>query len=437
MAGRMHKVNERPAPLPAPEQRGTSSTMSCWALIVAAGQGRRLGGAVPKQYLDLAGRPLLAWTLGAFERCAAIDGVVVVVDPQGVARTSSLVERFAIRKAARITAGGTERPDSVQSGLAALPAECTLVAIHDGARPLARPELIGRVVEAAAACGAAIPVLPVPDTVKRGDGDRVEATEDRRQLHLAQTPQVFEVELIRRAYAARRTDEEVPITDDAQLVERLGATVRMVAGDPTNIKVTRPEDLRLAETLLRASGDADEGADLAGEAPPVPRVGTGFDVHRLVPGRPLILGGVAIPHPQGLLGHSDADVLCHAVGDALLGAAALGDLGRHFPSTDPGLEGISSLLLLERIAARLQQAGFTTWNVDATVICEAPRLAPHVEAMRANLARALGIAVARVSVKATTTEGLGTTGRREGIAAQAAVLLLPLPGANNSGSTVV
>jgi 2-C-methyl-D-erythritol 4-phosphate cytidylyltransferase/2-C-methyl-D-erythritol 2,4-cyclodiphosphate synthase len=413
---------------------------SCWALIVAAGQGRRLGGGTPKQYLDLAGRPLLAWTLEAFERCAAVEGVVVVVDPQGVARTSSLVERFGIRKVARVTEGGAERPDSVQRGLEALPAECSLVAIHDGARPLVRPELIARVVEAAAACGAAIPVLPVPDTVKRGDGagHPVTATEDRTQLHLAQTPQVFEVELIRRAYAARQADDATPVTDDAQLVERLGATVRMVAGDPSNIKITLPEDLRLAGELLRAAGDTDERPPaLDREAAPIPRVGTGFDVHRLVPGRPLILGGVAIPHPQGLLGHSDADVLCHAVGDALLGAAALGDLGRHFPPTDPELEGISSLLLLERIATLLQQEGFTPWNVDATVICEAPRLAPHVEAMRANLARALGIAEARVSVKATTTEGLGTTGRREGIAAQAAVLLLPLPGANNCGSTVV
>jgi 2-C-methyl-D-erythritol 4-phosphate cytidylyltransferase/2-C-methyl-D-erythritol 2,4-cyclodiphosphate synthase len=384
--------------------------MSCWGLIVAAGAGRRIGGAVPKQYRELAGRPLLAWTLGAFERAAAIDAVVLTVAADQLERARAVVEEHELTKVLKIVAGGAERSESVCRGLDALEGrDDDLVAIHDGARPLVAPALIERVVAAAARDGAAIPAVPIPDTVKRAEGRTVRATVDRSQLYLAQTPQVFRLELIRRAYAS--TGPGAP-TDDAQVVEELGEPVRLVEGDPENLKVTVAEDLERAATLL-------------GGRVPAPRVavGTGLDVHRLVPGRPLILGGVTVPFPLGLQGHSDADVLAHAVGDALLGAAALGDLGRHFPPGDPDLRGISSMILLERIGEMVREAGLTVGNVDATVVCQAPRLAPHIDAMVANMAAALHVPRGRVSVKATTTEGLGFTGEGDGIAAQAVVLL--------------
>lgn len=383
-----------------------------WGLIVAAGKGRRLGGAQPKPFLPLGGRPLLGWTLEAFQRCSAIDGVQLVVASENLEQARGLVRQLGLGKVRGIVAGGAERPDSVQRGLAALPAECGLVAIHDGARPLVRPSLIERVVAAARESGAAIPALAVRDTVKRAEGGAVAATENRAGLHLAQTPQVFALELIRRAHVEASGLDG--ITDDAQLVERLGHAVSLVPGDPDNLKVTLPEDAALAERLLPGPGAA------------VHRVGTGYDAHRLVAGRRLVLGGVEIDHPLGLLGHSDADVLSHAVGDALLGAAALGDLGRHFPPEEPALRGVSSLLLLERIVAKLRAAGHRPVSVDATLLCQAPRLAPHVAGMRANLARALALDLDRVSVKATTTEGLGFVGRGEGIAAQAVALLAPL-----------
>jgi len=378
-------------------------------MIVAAGSGRRFGGELPKQYQDLSGRPMLAWTLEAFQRCKVIDHIVLVVAPAERDRATALVERFGIDKVRRIEDGGQRRSNSVRRGLSVLPEDCTTVAIHDGARPLVAPESIERVVAAAERSGAAILAVPARDTVKRAQGQSVAATEDRSQLHLAQTPQVFRLRLIQRAYDAAPDQES--ITDDAQLVEQLGEPVTLVPGDPTNLKVTEPGDMDHAAALL----DAGSGSE--------PRVGTGIDAHRLVEGRPLILGGVTIPHPRGLLGHSDADVLAHAICDALLGAAGLGDLGRHFPPSDPELRGISSLVLLTRVAALVREAGHQIGNIDATIVCQQPHLAPHVQTMRENLGGALGIAAARVSVKATTTEGLGFTGEEEGIAAQAVTLL--------------
>lgn len=292
------------------------------------------------------------------------------------------------------------------------------MAVHDGARPLVTPVLIARVVAAAAKHGAAIPALPVGETVKRTNPSSTQVAEtlDRRPLRLAQTPQVFGTELLRRAYAeAAAAAAGGQVTDDAQLVEAAGGVVRLVQGDPDNIKITLPEDLAVAEALLARRQGGSGGGAL--------RVGHGYDVHRLVVGRALVLGGVALKHPLGLLGHSDADVLCHAAGDALLGAAALGDLGQHFPHDDPALRGISSLELLRRISALLHGAGCRLENLDVTVACQRPLLRPHVLAMRENLARALGVEPSQVSVKATTTEGLGFVGREEGIEARAVALV--------------
>ena len=392
------------------------SPLSCTALIVAGGCGSRLGAGRPKQYLPLAGRPLLVWTLEAFERCPEIRDVVLVTADSWREPAAELLRPYPLTKLLRICAGGARRVDSVRAGLAALPDHGELVAIHDGARPLVTPALISRVVQAAAASGAALPLVPVSDTVKQVHQAKVQRTLDRSPLQLAQTPQVFAVELIRRAFARLDPKSAASITDDAQLVELLGAEVQAVPGDPHNFKVTRAEDLRRAHELLhRAQGEPMT-------AIPV-RTGHGYDVHRLVPGRALLLGGVRIEGPVGLLGHSDADVLCHAVGDALLGAAALGDLGQHFPPSDDSYRDISSLLLLEHIVELVASAGLVPGNVDTTVVCQRPRLAPHVPAMRENLARVLGLPQDRVSVKATTTEGLGPAGRGEGIEAHAVVLL--------------
>jgi 2-C-methyl-D-erythritol 4-phosphate cytidylyltransferase/2-C-methyl-D-erythritol 2,4-cyclodiphosphate synthase len=303
-------------------------------------------------------------------------------------------------------AGGAERQDSVAAALAALgPGFAGTVLVHDGARPFASPQLFARVAAAAEEPGwdGAAAALAVRDTLHRPDGGVV----DRTGLWAAQTPQAFPAEVLRRALAAG-----VRATDEAALVTACGGRVRFVPGEPGNLKVTYPEDLALAERLCAAE---DGGL----------RVGYGWDVHRLVPGRALVLGGVAIPSERGLLGHSDADVLCHAVMDACLGAAALGDIGTHFPPDDPRFAGADSLQLLRRVAALVAEAGWAVGNVDATVIAEAPRLAPHVPAMRAALAGALGVAPATVSVKATTAEGLGALGAGEGIAAHATASLRP------------
>ncbi len=392
--------------------------MRCTAIIVAGGKGRRFNQSRAKQYLNLAGRPLLLWPLEAFQRCDAVDHVVVVVGTGLVLPVTVLLRPFAMTKVHRICPGGETRSESVRAGLAQLPEGTELVAIHDAARPLVTPELIERVVQEAAVHGAALPVVPVPDTVKKvGDGV-VQGTVDRGPLRLAQTPQTFSLDLIRRAHEAA-DKHPGPITDDAQLVELLGHPVRAVEGDPDNFKVTVEADLLRAEDLLRAADDQPATEE---ETMSATRVGFGYDAHRLVEGRELVLGGVTVDWERGLLGHSDADVLCHAVGDALLGAAALGDLGAHFPPEDPQYEGASSLDLLEQIHAKVADAGLVVGNVDATLVCQRPKLRPHVEAMRQNIARALGVDVGQVSVKATTTEGLGFTGREEGIAAHAVVL---------------
>lgn len=420
-------------------------TRSASGLIVAAGAGRRFGtGGAPKQLRLLRGRPLLMWTLDAFQRCAAIDALVLVVPASQRDQVEALLARDggALAKLAAICDGGAQRYDSVQRGLEALPAEASLVAVHDGARPLVTPQLIARAVAAAAIHGAAIPALPARETVKRAGGeggDEVVETLDRRPLRLVQTPQVYAVELLRRAYAAWRpgttgapATPDGPVTDDAQLVERLGAPVRLVEGDPDNIKVTVPADLGRAEALLARRL---EGA--AAQATVRTRIGHGYDLHRLVAGRPLVLGGVQLDHPAGLglLGHSDADVVCHAAGDAILGAAALGDLGLHFPPDDPSLAGISSLELLRRIAALVREAGYRPVNLDLTVVCQRPRLRPHVEPMRRQLAAALGVSPSQISVKATTTEELGPVGREEAIAAHAVALLQATGGSAETEET--
>jgi 2-C-methyl-D-erythritol 4-phosphate cytidylyltransferase/2-C-methyl-D-erythritol 2,4-cyclodiphosphate synthase len=371
------------------------------AILAAGGAGARAG--VAKQWIVLGGETVLRRSARLLAACPAVDEVVVVVPPGEEGR--GLAEVEGLGKPARAGAGGAARADSVRNGLAAVEG-AAVVLVHDAARPFATAGLAGRVAEGAASDGAALAAVPVTDTVKRAAGPRVAETLDRRTLWLAQTPQGFRRELLLRAYASAG-EGAADATDECALVEAIGAPVTLVPGEPGNFKITGPEDVERARAALEA---------------PV-AMGVGYDTHRFAAGRRLVLGGVEF-EGDGLLGHSDADVCAHAIGDAILGAAGLGDLGRHFPDTDPRWKGVSSLLLLAEIARRAAERGWRVGNCDVTLAARRPRIAPRAEEMRARLAGALGVTAAQVNVKATTGEGMGFVGREEGIAAHAVALLL-------------
>jgi len=391
------------------------------AVVPAAGRGERLGGDTAKPFVMLCGRPLLQYALTALEQVPQIETVAVVVAVDAVPRAREIVRRTRLRNVTIVT-GGPDRQASVKRGLDALPPGPDLVLVHDGARPLLSPALASAVLSAAERDGAATAALPVSETVKRGEDGWVRETLDRGSLHRIQTPQAFKRALLLRAHDAAM-QEGFRGTDDAMLVERLGERVRLVAGDPSNLKVTVPEDLALAEALL-ARKDALTRP---------PRVGIGFDAHRFGPGGRLVLGGVEIPFTRGLLGHSDADVVVHAVMDALLGAAGCGDIGRHFPPTDSAYRGARSLDLLARVCDLLAGQGWRPAYVDVVVMAEAPHLTPHVSRMQAAMSPVLGLATGSINIKATTLEGMGPIGREEGIAAQAVATLEAVPVCANGG----
>jgi 2-C-methyl-D-erythritol 4-phosphate cytidylyltransferase/2-C-methyl-D-erythritol 2,4-cyclodiphosphate synthase len=376
------------------------------AIIAAGGRGERLGAGQPKQFLSIAGQTILERSVRAFLTHAAVDDLVVALPADLAGAPPAYLTGTA--KPLRVVAGGARRQDSVAAAFRAVPARTDVIVVHDAARPFASADLIARTIAAAAESGAALAAVAARDTVKQVDGSVVRATLDRRTIFLAQTPQAFRRQVLSDALALSGD-----ATDEASLAEQAGHTVRIVEGEAANIKITTAEDLVMAEAINRAGG-APAAAT---------RVGTGYDLHRLVEGRLLILGGVTIPFDRGLAGYSDADAVCHAVTDAILGAAAAGDIGRHFPNTDPQWQGASSIDLLRRAAAVVRGMGLAVGNVDATVIAERPKLAPHVDAMRANLAEALGVSADRVSVKGKTNEGVGELGRGEAIAAHAVALL--------------
>ena len=379
--------------------------MSVGVIIVAAGRGTRVGSAVPKQLLDLGGRSILRRSVDAFDRHPTVDQLVVVLPAELVGEAPALVG--TTDRPCRFVAGGERRQDSVRLGMQALADTIDLVLVHDAARPFAGPELIDRVIAAADAAGAAIPALAARDTVKRVDPDRhtVTATLPREEIWLAQTPQGFRRDVL--ATAVALGDTGVEGTDEAMLAERSGHAVTVVPGDARNVKITTAEDLAAARETFASSL----------------RVGTGFDLHRLVPGRPLVLAGVTLPSDRGPLGHSDGDVLCHSLIDAMLGASGLGDIGRHFPDSDPQWRGAPGLDLLARACGILRAAGFSVTNVDATVVLEQPKVAPHLDDIRTRLAGVIGLALDRVSVKAKTSEGVDAVGRGEAIAAHATALV--------------
>ncbi|MEX2455338.1 MAG: bifunctional 2-C-methyl-D-erythritol 4-phosphate cytidylyltransferase/2-C-methyl-D-erythritol 2,4-cyclodiphosphate synthase [Rhodospirillaceae bacterium] len=382
----------------------------CVALILAGGSGTRLGAEIPKQYLGLAGKPVLRRTVEAFLAHPSVDSVQVVIGPSD---ESLYEEATGGLDLPRPVVGGATRQESGRLGLEHLSANPPeFVLIHDAARPFVDAGTIDRVIAALATGPAALPGVPVADTLKRAAGEplRVGDTVDRDGLWRAQTPQGFRYGAILAAHRAAAGDA---LTDDAAVAEHAGLAIALVPGNEDNFKITTRDDLARAERMTgNAMGDF--------------RTGNGFDVHAFGEGDHVVLCGVRIDHGSGLEGHSDADVAMHAVTDALLGAIAEGDIGSHFPPSDPKWRGAASRLFLEHAGRLVAGRGGAISNVDVTVVCEAPRIGPHRDAMRASLAAILGIDVGRVGVKATTTEKLGFTGRREGIAAQAtATVRLP------------
>jgi 2-C-methyl-D-erythritol 4-phosphate cytidylyltransferase/2-C-methyl-D-erythritol 2,4-cyclodiphosphate synthase len=360
----------------------------------------------PKQFLDVGGRTLLARSVALFDAHPRIDALVVVLPPEAVERGGTLVGK-TLRRCV-FAAGGALRQDSVANGLAAMPAGIDVVLVHDAARPFASAALIDRVLDGVTAAGAAIPAIPARDTVKRMDPatGRVAATIPREEIWLAQTPQGFRRDVLRSALALRASGAVG--TDEAMLAEQAGYPVAIVNGEETNVKITTPEDLEAARRRL-------EGPGL--------RAGTGYDLHRLSEGRPLTLAGICIDPDRGPVGHSDGDVVSHAVVDAMFGAAAAGDIGRHFPNTDAAWKDAPGLDLIGRARAILHDRGFAVTNVDVTVVLERPKLSPRIDEIALALAGALGLPRDAVSVKAKTNEGVDAVGRGEAIAAHAVALV--------------
>jgi 2-C-methyl-D-erythritol 4-phosphate cytidylyltransferase/2-C-methyl-D-erythritol 2,4-cyclodiphosphate synthase len=378
------------------------------AIIAAGGRGVRFGGARPKQLLPLGGIPVLQRSVDAFIRHERITDIIVAL-PADLAEAPPSYVRDAA-KPLTVVDGGDRRQDSVARAFARVPLSADIVLVHDAARPLVSSGLISRTIDAAVEHGAAIAALQATDTVKRANDRRIIVdTIPRTEVFLAQTPQAFRTAVLREALA---TASGVDATDEAALVERLGRPVVLVDGEASNVKITGPDDLAFAEALVRPAAAAS-----------LVRIGNGYDLHRLVAGRPLILGGVTIPFEKGLAGHSDADAVCHAVTDAILGAVSAGDIGRHFPDTDAAWKDADSLHLLARACDVARARGFSVSNVDVVVIAERPKMSPHADAMRANLARVLRIGIDQVSVKGKTNEGIGPTGTGEAIAVHAVALV--------------
>ena len=384
-------------------------------IIAAAGQGKRMGSPINKVLLPLAGKSVLAHTVQAACQVAAVTSIIVTAATEELETISKLLASLNLSVPWQVVLGGSERQYSIANALKVVAAAAEIVVVHDGARPLAETSLFNHVIAVAREARAAITAVPVKDTIKIADSSGwVTSTPDRHTLWSVQTPQAFERELLVAAYE-QAMQEDYLATDDAALVERLGTKVKVVPGNYQNIKITTPEDLQFAETVL---GGRQEARIMI-------RAGIGYDVHRLVSERKLILGGVEIPYMLGLDGHSDADVLLHAIKDALLGAAALGDIGRHFPDTDGRYKGISSLKLLAEVRQILSRNGYIVNNIDATIVAQKPKLAAYITQMNINIAEALGVASSQINVKATTTEGLGFAGQGEGIAAYATATIIP------------
>jgi len=413
----------------------TLTSRRVWAIVPAAGRGARFESALidyPKQYAPLLGATVLEWSLSALLREPRVAGIVVALAPDD-RRWPAIAQALNSAKV-RTTVGGTSRHDSVMNGLESLAGEAAAddwILVHDAARPCLTSADLSALIDAVQMTGpasadvnGALLAAPVVDTVKRERGSIAVATVDREGLWRALTPQVFGFAQLKQALddAARAG---IAVTDEAQAMERLGLPAKLVRGSPFNIKVTRAEDLSMAESILRGT-----------ESSPITqmRIGQGFDVHAFGDGDHVVLGGVRIEYPRGIVAHSDGDVVIHAVCDAVLGALGEGDIGQHFPDSDPRLRGTDSRIFLRTVTALMRKAGFSLVNADITVMAEAPRIAKHRGSMAANLAADLGVPANRVNIKGTTTERLGFVGRGEGLAASATVLLESAPPGVSAGS---
>ncbi len=382
------------------------------AIIAAGGRGARLGRAVPKQLVEIGGRSILQRSIDAFEAGGRVGEIIVAAPREWVADAPKYARGG--RTPLRLVAGGDRRQDSVANAFDTVSRETDVVVVHDAARPFVSDRLIARTIDAASTTGAAIAALAASDTVKQAAGPAdqrvVTGTLDRDAIFLAQTPQAFTYRVLEDAIALGRAGRVA--TDEAELAEAAGHSVRLVEGDPTNIKVTTPQDLAYARRLVE--GDS---------SPTLLRVGVGYDLHTLVKGRPLMLGGVMIPYEMGLAGHSDADAVYHAITDAVLGAIGAGDIGLHFPDTDDRWKDSASALFLRHAGTLVREAGYEVQNVDAVIVAEQPKLSPHVEDMRRHIAETLGISPNAVGIKGKTNEGVDATGQGRAIAVHAVALV--------------
>jgi 2-C-methyl-D-erythritol 4-phosphate cytidylyltransferase/2-C-methyl-D-erythritol 2,4-cyclodiphosphate synthase len=393
---------------------GDNSQTDLGVILPAAGCGSRMGAAQPKQFLELAGMPVLVRTVLVFLNHPAVSAVVTVLPLKQLEFVQELLHPYlnpVQQENLLFTAGGATRQDSVRKGLQALPSAIARILVHDAARPLVSTAVIDRCLAGMEAHGAVLAAVPVKDTLKEVAEHRIRRTVDRSSLWQAQTPQGMRRELLEQAYQRAEADCFLG-TDEASLLEHAGIPVAVVMGSEANIKITRPDDLRIAAGLLRQEDETM-------------RIGQGFDAHCLTAGRKLILGGVEIPYHLGLAGHSDADVLVHALMDAILGALGLGDIGRHFPDTDEQYRGADSLVLLAQVMDMVRARKMRLINADITVICQQPKLAPHIPLMQDKLK--VICAAEQLNIKATSTEKMGYTGRGEGISSQAVALLCASP----------
>lgn len=390
--------------------------VSYQAIVLAAGQGKRMQAGQNKQFLTLKGKPLIIHTLYIFHRDPKCRSIKLVINPREEKSIQELIDVYQLEGKIEVIHGGEERQDSVYEGLRACKEGDGVVLIHDGARPFVKHENLCKLTEQAMQTGAALLAVPVTDTIKSYDQGLL-STLDRRHLWSAQTPQAFHLSIILDAHEKAKKEGYYG-TDDTSLVERLNKKVEVVSGSYDNIKLTTPEDMEKAHAILDKRSN-----ELTKERESMFRIGQGFDVHQFAEDRPCIIGGIEIPYEKGLLGHSDADVLLHTVADACLGAIGEGDIGKHFPDTDPSFKDADSQELLRHVWSIVHERGYSLGNIDCTVIAQAPKMAPYIEEIRNNIARILEVEPSQINVKATTTEKLGFPGRKEGIAAQAVVLL--------------
>ena len=391
------------------------------AVIAAGGMAQRMQG-VNKQILKIDGIPVLVRSIRALAAIPEIREMVVVARPELFEQLESWKQEYHLPDFC-LTAGGDTRQQSVLNGVGCLSEQVEYVVIHDGARPFADRQLIDRCLQSAVEHQAATAAVPVKDTIKQAaDDGSIAATPDRSRLYLTQTPQIFRAQLYRRA-AEQAQAEGLDFTDDCQLMEHLGHRVWLAQGDYRNIKITTPEDIVIAQAIAESMEGEAPRMEQEKQRMPLMRIGHGYDVHRLVEGRKLILGGVEIPWQKGLLGHSDADVLVHAVMDAILGAAALGDIGKHFPDTDPNYAGADSMLLLHEVVRLVEEQGYQIGNLDCTVIAQQPKLKEYIPLMQERIAAVCKVQADQVNVKATTEEKLGFTGTGEGMSAHCVCLL--------------